>query len=157
MHNLFVYTLHTALACPGTVSTWNQAYLYLLTDIERVRHGCLAVCTCNLRQFCTIVYSMTAYRLWVCTVLYACVFTVCVAPHVEVCLPSGCLAAWCAGTELLLVPSSTLHHTHLTWLPVALPPPVWLFKKHFPKLCLALCVLSEIHRASESSSNCAVI
>lgn len=55
----------------------------------------------------------------------------CVRPlqHACVCLQCGGLpphqlpgssVCW----DSLSVPSSTLHHTHLTWLPVVLPPPV---------------------------------
>lgn len=76
-----------------------------------------------------------------------------VAPHVEVSLPSGCLAARCARTGSVSVPSSTHHHTHLTWLPVVLLSSFWLFKRYFPKLFLALGVLSEILLGFEISSN----
>lgn len=69
-------------------------------------------------------------------------------------------AAWQLGVPeqsgyVCQVPHSTTLTSHGSqWLSHL---QFWLFKKYFPKLYLALCVLSEIHTLSASSSNCAVL
>lgn len=104
-----------------TYNKWNQAHLITAT---------MCVCVCvGQETHCMQI----AIPLRVCPFGRACV-SVCLprgAPHVEVRLPSGCLAARCAGTRWVSVPSSTLNHAHLTWLPVALPSPVLVILKVF--------------------------
>lgn len=115
-----------------------------------VLHGVFfTVCVCICVWVC--MNRTTAYRLWLDPVcvhfnMHACV-RVCVRTYVrvcvysvEVCLPTSCLAAQCAGTEYLCqVPHSTTLTSHGSqWLSHL---QFWLFKKYFPKLYLAHCVL----------------
>lgn len=144
MHNALSHAVHTCNQ-PNLDAHWHTLHLSLLsvyTCLIVTLHAYLfcmgalqCVYLCVLR-YCNCVNRVSIYRLW-----FACV---CVGRHMDVCLPS-------AGTELVSVQVQV--HTHLTC-----PPhhhhhqrlshlQFWLFKKYFSKLYLALCVLSEIHRA----------
>lgn len=97
--------------------------------------ACGPVCECVrvCRAGNTLHADCDFHSVCVLLAVHACA-SVCLprgAPHVEVCLPSGCLAARCAGTRWVSLPSSKLNHAHLTWLPVALPPPVLVILKVF--------------------------